>query len=74
MSLVFEIFMEILETLRGCLAAGQTLNSYYKSHIVNIIDTILNCNYNANIWYTLYYINYNDLCISIIFTIFAQCN
>ena len=21
--------------------AGQTLNSYYKSHIVNIIDTIL---------------------------------
>ena len=31
----------IFDYLGGQLGAGQTLNSYYKSHIVNIIDTIL---------------------------------
>jgi hypothetical protein len=41
MSLDFEIILKIEITYEFAGGAGQTLNSYYKSHIVNIIDTIL---------------------------------
>ena len=39
MSLVFKISANVIIFTKQ--ETGQTLNSYYKSHIVNIIDTIL---------------------------------